>query len=251
MQRVYLTVDLLNDKSYVGQTRRDDPEYLGSGTYLLRAIRKYGKQNFTSCVLRTCATQQEADYWERFFIRFLGTQDPNVGYNILDGGYQVRTFKQLPQEQQDIIRHKQSAAQRERFLNRPETHGLKNKGHSEYTKMKMRAAAIARGSRKHKWSQESQDKQRASARYRMHTDNPMHREEAKVKASVRMKERHKGQSNPSARSLFVQRGVIIQEFPTLKEAAIYFGVSLGTLSGATKLDEWVTYKGLHMMKVKA
>ena len=53
MHTVYLTTNLLNGKFYVGYHKTDCPNdrYLGSGVYIQRAIRVYGRQAFRKKVL--------------------------------------------------------------------------------------------------------------------------------------------------------------------------------------------------------
>lgn len=43
---IYKTTNLVNGKIYVGQTTRDDENYLGSGSVLLQAVKKYGRKKF-------------------------------------------------------------------------------------------------------------------------------------------------------------------------------------------------------------
>ena len=53
LHTVYKTVCLLNGKFYVGYHKTEDPSdgYLGSGTYIRRAVRKHGRVNFRKEVL--------------------------------------------------------------------------------------------------------------------------------------------------------------------------------------------------------
>jgi hypothetical protein len=61
---VYRTVNRINGKFYIGahQTTDPDDEYLGSGTYIKRAIEKYGRRSFFKEVLYLFETAEEM--WE-------------------------------------------------------------------------------------------------------------------------------------------------------------------------------------------
>lgn len=44
---IYKTTNKINGKIYIGQTSKDENVfYLGSGKTLLKAVKKYGKDNF-------------------------------------------------------------------------------------------------------------------------------------------------------------------------------------------------------------
>ena len=71
---IYLTVNMVNHKVYIG-VHKTNPEifdgYLGSGTALKQAIKKYGKHNFIVEVLCQCQTEEELnkreiEYIEKF-----------------------------------------------------------------------------------------------------------------------------------------------------------------------------------------
>ena len=51
MSIIYKTTCLVNYKIYIGQSIRNKNYYLGSGKLLLKAIKKYGKNNFTKEIL--------------------------------------------------------------------------------------------------------------------------------------------------------------------------------------------------------
>lgn len=59
---VYKTTNLINGKIYIGKhsTAKLDDGYLGSGYYILEAIKKHGKENFTREILSEHATSDEA-----------------------------------------------------------------------------------------------------------------------------------------------------------------------------------------------
>lgn len=86
---IYLTTNNINNHKYIGQHKANSfqgSKYLGSGTALLLAIEKYGKENFTIEMLKECQTKEELDEQEQYYIRFYNAQeDPNF-YNISKGG---------------------------------------------------------------------------------------------------------------------------------------------------------------------
>lgn len=83
---VYKTTNLVNGKIYVGQTIKDSTRYLGSGSIMLKAIKKYGHDNFKRETLEVCNTQKELDEREIFWIDKLNSTNPEIGYNISPGG---------------------------------------------------------------------------------------------------------------------------------------------------------------------
>lgn len=58
---VYKTTNLIDNKIYIGshQTNNLDDGYYGSGKYLVRAVRKYGKENFLKEVLHVYDNQAD------------------------------------------------------------------------------------------------------------------------------------------------------------------------------------------------
>ena len=83
---IYKTTNVIDGKIYVGQTSVDNEKYFGSGKYLKRAMRKYGKSNFIRETLCVCETKEELDEMELYWINRLDSRNPDVGYNIDPGG---------------------------------------------------------------------------------------------------------------------------------------------------------------------
>ena len=86
---VYLIWNQINGKRYVGKTIQTLPkrmnQHLHDNLYVDKAIRKYGIENFRYGVIKTCATKEELDECERYFIAALKSKSP-YGYNLTDGG---------------------------------------------------------------------------------------------------------------------------------------------------------------------
>ena len=83
---IYKITNLKNNKIYVGQDTKNNPKYYGSGTYLKRAIKKYGKRNFKKEILERCKTTEELNQVEKHWIKKLNSKNKKIGYNLTDGG---------------------------------------------------------------------------------------------------------------------------------------------------------------------
>jgi len=85
---VYITTNNINGMKYVGQRKysRDWKSYLGSGTRLLRAIKKYGIKNFTSEIIVVAYSKEELNELELSFIKDHNAVLSNDYYNINHGG---------------------------------------------------------------------------------------------------------------------------------------------------------------------
>ena len=85
---IYKITNKLNNKIYVGKRQKSefDIYYWGSGTYISNSIRLHGVENFSREVLEWCYSVEELLEKEKFWISCLHAQDPNVGYNLSEGG---------------------------------------------------------------------------------------------------------------------------------------------------------------------
>lgn len=104
---VYITTNLLNGKSYIGShsTNNIEDGYLGSGKYIRRAIKKYGKKNFNRRILSFFDNINEAYQKEELYIDLYETIVP-LGYNISPkGGHRVKGG--VSDETKDLIRRSQ------------------------------------------------------------------------------------------------------------------------------------------------
>lgn len=90
--KLYMHLNKTNGKVYIGQTKRS---YLlrwknGKGydgcSQFVNAIKKYGWSGFEHIQLIEGLSKIEVDYFERFFIAFFDSQNPEFGYNLTAGG---------------------------------------------------------------------------------------------------------------------------------------------------------------------
>ena len=86
---VYKTTNLINNKFYIGKhsTNKEfeKDNYLGSGTIITNAIKKYGKENFKIEILSTHLTEKEAYDEEARVVTTELVLDENC-YNMHEGG---------------------------------------------------------------------------------------------------------------------------------------------------------------------
>ena len=87
---IYRTINIINNKFYIGKDTKNDPNYLGSGTLLKRAIKKYGRENFKKEILEYCHNKKHLNEREIFWINQTNAQIN--GYNIADGGHGGNTY---------------------------------------------------------------------------------------------------------------------------------------------------------------
>lgn len=84
--QIYKVTNIINGKIYIGQTSKNDPNYLGSGPIIMKAIRKYGKESFIKEIIESCDSKEMLNEREIFWISFYNSTDRNTGYNISTGG---------------------------------------------------------------------------------------------------------------------------------------------------------------------
>jgi group I intron endonuclease len=87
---IYKTINLVNNKFYVGKDKKNNPRYLGSGKILKNAIKKYGVDNFKKEILESCKTEDELNEREIFWINELNAIE--CGYNICQQKKMLNVF---------------------------------------------------------------------------------------------------------------------------------------------------------------
>ena len=103
---IYKATNTINGKCYVGQTKytleKRKASHIRSAhhtskrrTYFLWALREYGEDSFSWEVLTECSNQKELDSKEQFFIEKFKSNDPDHGYNSIEGGQGSPTSSKL------------------------------------------------------------------------------------------------------------------------------------------------------------
>ena len=140
---IYKITNLLNGKMYIGQhtTSNIDDGYMGSGKIILRALKKYGKDNFRKEWLMFCEDEEELNYMERVYVDQTWV-DRSDTYNLNLGGDYQRMSNQTRKKLSDSHKGKTFSEEHKRKLS--ESHkGISHIGymlghhHSEEARRKM------------------------------------------------------------------------------------------------------------------
>jgi hypothetical protein len=78
---VYITTNLINGKKYIGSDSKNNPNYLGSGVYLNKAIKKYGKENFKKEILAKLDSKEIMKEIEEYYIDYYNAYTSSLFYN--------------------------------------------------------------------------------------------------------------------------------------------------------------------------
>ena len=89
MYYIYLIVNKVNGKTYIGQRKSlkewYEDKYMSSGKLLKKAKIKYGIENFEKFLIQHCYSKEEVNKAERFWIAEYRSRGKSE-YNIADGG---------------------------------------------------------------------------------------------------------------------------------------------------------------------
>jgi len=82
MAYVYVITNIINNKKYIGSSRKEniDPHYFGSGRLIKNALLKYGKENFTRDIL--WEGNEDARIMETYWLEYFNAASNTMFYNI-------------------------------------------------------------------------------------------------------------------------------------------------------------------------
>jgi len=86
MNQIYLTTNLLNGRKYIGMSNGKNKDYVGSGILIKKAIKKYGRSNFSKTILLECDSEEMMKEAEQFFIEEADAVSSPDYYNLHGGG---------------------------------------------------------------------------------------------------------------------------------------------------------------------
>ena len=140
---IYLTENLVNGKKYVGSHHSTsfDSNYFGSGTLILRAIEKYGKNNFKTTILEKCNTEDRLREQEEYWIRYYNAVEDDSFYNLTYSGFLGGSLGLIGEKHPWYGKHHTEESKRKMRENHAdyngENHPLYGKHRSKETKQKI------------------------------------------------------------------------------------------------------------------
>ena len=129
---IYLTINLVNNKKYIGRHHgylNDD--YLGSGVILQKAIKEYGKENFKRKILYISQNEEENNRKEIEFIHKFNAVENEEYYNLTNhyqswSGNCDKSYTQTEEYRKNMSRIKSGKG-----------NGMYGKKHTKESKKKM------------------------------------------------------------------------------------------------------------------
>jgi len=100
--QIYKITNKLNGKIYIGKDTTSDSKYFGSGKLIVRAIKKYGIDNFEKEIIEECSDYKSLSEREMFWINFFNSTNLLEGYNISNGGDGGDTISNNPNRNEII-----------------------------------------------------------------------------------------------------------------------------------------------------
>ena len=173
---IYKTINILNNKIYIGQSVYNNDNYYGSGIKLKRAILKYGKENFKKEIIEECELEKLNEK-EIFWIDFY--KSDQFGYNISKGS-QYGWMKGL--------KHRKDTIEKMKISNSGEKNGFYHKKHTEETKQKIsESLKNSESFQKSMKSDERKDKLRISSSKRIQSDDTKKKYQIIIKGRKELK----------------------------------------------------------------
>ena len=103
---VYKITNLINNLIYIGQEKKSNPNYYGSGILIKKAISEFGISNFKKEIIESCKNFKELNQREIFWIKELNSRDPKIGYNLAPGGSLFMTSPEISKKISNTLKGK-------------------------------------------------------------------------------------------------------------------------------------------------
>lgn len=244
---IYITTNLVNGKKYLGQKRFSEgwEEYLGSGHTFKKALKKYGRENFSRKIVCVCNSEEELNKAEYDLSVFLDVVNSDDWYNLCYGGGSVSGYKHTEEEKQKI-----SESLKGKYTGKKSS--FYGKHHTEETKAKISGAnkgKVVSDETRKKLSEANKGKTISEESKRKMSDAlkgencylyGKHRsEETKNKISETLKGKFVGENHPNARAInqYTKDGIFIRTWSCINEASKQLGINSSHISDCCRGKE--------------
>jgi hypothetical protein len=99
---IYITTNLINGKKYIGRDSNNNPNYLGSGIAIAKAIKKYGKNNFIKETLVQTDNVDIINELEEYYIDYYNAYENPMFYNLTKSSSGVHKGIKLNNKKGDV-----------------------------------------------------------------------------------------------------------------------------------------------------
>jgi group I intron endonuclease len=131
--QIYLVTNLINGKKYLGKDVRNRKYYLGSGTVLRKAIKKYGRENFKKEIIEEHNNENKLKEREEYWLLFYDAANNVNFYNRINKSNGAPKGRKITQKSRNKISKS--------LLGKPKSpehiQKIKNRKITEETKQKM------------------------------------------------------------------------------------------------------------------
>lgn len=139
---IYKFTNLVNNKVYIGQTRKQFRERLAQHVwqmknnpcYFHKSLAKYGLSNFDITILETCENPEDLNGLEVYWIDYYGSTDRNKGYNLTTGGSGIPSFSDRNYQEKEETRKKRSKSAKAKWQD-PEYRKRYKNSRTDYIKI--------------------------------------------------------------------------------------------------------------------
>jgi group I intron endonuclease len=131
--QIYLVTNLINGKKYLGKDVRNRKHYLGSGTVLRKAIKKYGRENFKKEIIEEHNDENKLKEREEYWLLFYDAANNINFYNRINKSNGAPKGRKITQK----TRNKISKSLSGKPKSEEHIQKLKNREFTEDTKQKM------------------------------------------------------------------------------------------------------------------
>lgn len=212
---IYKTTNLINGKYYIGKDHANNPEYLGSGYLLKKAISKYGRENFKKEILFYCKDLKDLAKTEKEIVTESICKDPS-SYNLAIGGHGGNTHAGWDDYRRDEFKKLQSE------IKSRENNPMYGKMQTEEGRKRI---------------SESNKKSEHPNNNREREKNPFHGKTHSDENKKRWSDSRSGSKNPRARRC-IAGGI---EYGSTKDASIALGIHPSTIRQRINSDKWVDF----------